>query len=179
MIIRMAGFPPIRGRQPLYFMDDVFLARAKIPAPLDTDRIGMELTETTVVDVSDAMDVGAAAVAEGVVDGAPMVEAAAVVGSGAENGAVSSVNADAGLEPNPLPSRESLEKEGVEEHAAADAADFAPGADAVEGLEPDSGVVPEPAGTAREAEAGDGNEGEGVSRPDASPVMEGSHEITR
>jgi hypothetical protein len=36
-------------------MDDVFLARAKIPAPLDTDRIGLELTETTEVDVSDAV----------------------------------------------------------------------------------------------------------------------------
>ena len=52
MIIRVSGFPPIRGRQPLYFMDDVFLARAKIPAPSDTDRIGLELTEETEMDVS-------------------------------------------------------------------------------------------------------------------------------
>ncbi len=55
MIIRVSGFPPIRGRQPLYFMDDVFLARAKIPAPLDTDRIGLELTEETEVDVSNVV----------------------------------------------------------------------------------------------------------------------------
>jgi hypothetical protein len=52
MIIRVSGFPPIRGRQPLYFMDDVFLARAKIPAPLDTDRVGLELTDETEMDVS-------------------------------------------------------------------------------------------------------------------------------
>ncbi len=58
MIVRVSGFPPIRGRQPLYFMDDVFLARARIPAPADTDRIGMELTEATVVNVSDALAQG-------------------------------------------------------------------------------------------------------------------------
>ena len=51
MIIRVAGAPPIRGRQPLYFMDDAFLARAKLPAPEDTDRIGIELTQKTSVNI--------------------------------------------------------------------------------------------------------------------------------
>ena len=87
MIIRVSGFPPIRGRQPLYFMDDVFLARAKIPAPLDTDRIGLELTEITEVDVSDAVagdesaeadviDVASASAGEASLDDAPPPETA-------------------------------------------------------------------------------------------------------
>jgi hypothetical protein len=49
MIVRVAGSPPIRGRQPLYFMDGVFLERAKIPPPADTDRIGIEITGKTTV----------------------------------------------------------------------------------------------------------------------------------
>ncbi len=56
MIVRVSGFPPIRGRQPLYFMDDIFLARAKIPAPLETDRMGMELVDATVIDVSKVVE---------------------------------------------------------------------------------------------------------------------------
>ncbi len=51
MIIRIAGAPPIRGRQPLYFKDEVFLARAKLPAPDDTDRLGMEITDKTPIPV--------------------------------------------------------------------------------------------------------------------------------
>ena len=51
MIIRVAGAPPIRGRQPLYFKDEFFLARAKLPAPEDTDRIGFELTDKTTVNI--------------------------------------------------------------------------------------------------------------------------------
>jgi hypothetical protein len=43
MIIRVAGAAPIRGRQPLYFLDPVFLARAKIAVPADTDRIGVDV----------------------------------------------------------------------------------------------------------------------------------------
>ena len=43
MIIRVAGAAPIRGRQPLYFLEPVFLARAKIAAPTDTDRIGVDV----------------------------------------------------------------------------------------------------------------------------------------
>ncbi len=49
MIIRVAGSPPIRGRQPLYFMDETFSERAKIPPPADTDRIGIEITGKTEV----------------------------------------------------------------------------------------------------------------------------------
>ncbi len=52
MIIRIAGHPPIRGKQPLYFLDPVFLARAKVPAPAVSDRMTLqmpkEITETEV-----------------------------------------------------------------------------------------------------------------------------------
>ncbi len=51
MIVRVAGQPPIRGHQPLYFLDPVFLARAKIAAPEATDRIGIEIEEETVVSI--------------------------------------------------------------------------------------------------------------------------------
>jgi type IV secretion system protein VirD4 len=44
MIIRVSGAAPIRGRQPLYFLDPVFLARARAPAPADTDRIPLTLS---------------------------------------------------------------------------------------------------------------------------------------
>ncbi len=43
MIVRVAGFPPIRGKQPLYFLDPVFLARAKVPAPLVSDSMVLQL----------------------------------------------------------------------------------------------------------------------------------------
>lgn len=43
MIIRVAGFPPIRGKQPLYFLDPVFLARAKVPAPEVSDSMVLQL----------------------------------------------------------------------------------------------------------------------------------------
>lgn len=39
MIIYVAGFPAIYGRQLLYFKDPVFDARSKVPAPAVTDRI--------------------------------------------------------------------------------------------------------------------------------------------
>jgi type IV secretion system protein VirD4 len=45
MIIRVSGAAPIRGRQPLYFLDPVFLARAKVSPPADTDRIPMTLSK--------------------------------------------------------------------------------------------------------------------------------------
>lgn len=38
MIIYVAGFPAIYGKQPLYFMDEAFSARAAIPAPKHSDR---------------------------------------------------------------------------------------------------------------------------------------------
>ena len=37
MLILVAGFPPIYGQQILYFKDDTFLRRAKVPAPLEYD----------------------------------------------------------------------------------------------------------------------------------------------
>lgn len=37
MLIFMAGQPPIKGTQPLYFMDAIFLARAKVPPPTASD----------------------------------------------------------------------------------------------------------------------------------------------
>lgn len=39
MLVFAAGFPPIYGKQILYFRDPVFRERARIPAPLRTDRI--------------------------------------------------------------------------------------------------------------------------------------------
>ena len=39
MLIFVAGYQPIYGKQILYFNDPVFMARASIKAPLDTDRI--------------------------------------------------------------------------------------------------------------------------------------------
>lgn len=39
MLIFVAGFPAIKGVQPLYFKDPAYSARAKIPAPKETDRI--------------------------------------------------------------------------------------------------------------------------------------------
>lgn len=39
MVIYAAGFPAIYGRQPLYFQDPVFQARAEVPAPAASDQI--------------------------------------------------------------------------------------------------------------------------------------------
>jgi type IV secretion system protein VirD4 len=39
MVVYVAGFPAIYGRQPLYFQDKTFLARASIEAPNTTDVI--------------------------------------------------------------------------------------------------------------------------------------------
>ncbi len=39
MLIFMAGQPPIRGQQPLYFMDTAFSARAKVPVPTASDAL--------------------------------------------------------------------------------------------------------------------------------------------
>jgi len=38
MVIYCAGYPAFYGKQPLYFQDSVFLARAKVPAPRESDR---------------------------------------------------------------------------------------------------------------------------------------------
>ena len=37
MVVKVSGFAPIRGRQPLYFQDPVFAARSKVPAPETSD----------------------------------------------------------------------------------------------------------------------------------------------
>lgn len=39
MIIHVAGFPAIYGRQPLYFQDAIFQKRAEVPAPTVSDRL--------------------------------------------------------------------------------------------------------------------------------------------
>jgi type IV secretion system protein VirD4 len=39
MIIYVAGFPAIYGRQPLYFQDVIFQARAEVTAPGISDRL--------------------------------------------------------------------------------------------------------------------------------------------
>jgi type IV secretion system protein VirD4 len=39
MVISVAGYPAIYGRQPLYFKDPAFKARAAIPAPSVSDKI--------------------------------------------------------------------------------------------------------------------------------------------
>lgn len=39
MVIYAAGYPAIYGRQPLYFKDPIFQARAAIPAPRKSDRL--------------------------------------------------------------------------------------------------------------------------------------------
>lgn len=45
MLIFVAGFPAIKGVQPLYFKDAVFSARARVPAPKETDRIRLVVSE--------------------------------------------------------------------------------------------------------------------------------------
>jgi type IV secretion system protein VirD4 len=39
MVVYVAGYPAIYGKQPLYFKDPIFQARAAIPAPTNTDRL--------------------------------------------------------------------------------------------------------------------------------------------
>jgi type IV secretion system protein VirD4 len=39
MVVYVAGYPAIYGRQPLYFQDPVFQARAAVPAPEKSDRL--------------------------------------------------------------------------------------------------------------------------------------------
>ncbi len=44
MVVYCSGFPAIYGRQPLYFQDPVFQARAEVPPPKETDRL-LSLTQ--------------------------------------------------------------------------------------------------------------------------------------
>jgi type IV secretion system protein VirD4 len=39
MVVYVAGFPAIYGRQPLYFQDSIFTARAAVPAPTHSDKL--------------------------------------------------------------------------------------------------------------------------------------------
>jgi hypothetical protein len=39
MVVYVAGYPTIYGKQPLYFKDPIFQARAAIPAPTDSDKL--------------------------------------------------------------------------------------------------------------------------------------------
>jgi hypothetical protein len=50
MVVYCAGFPAIYGRQPLYFEDQTFAARAKIPAPKHSDSLqSVPLPEVQIV----------------------------------------------------------------------------------------------------------------------------------
>jgi type IV secretion system protein VirD4 len=51
MVIYVAGFPAIYGRQPLYFKDPVFQARASVPAPRISDKL-ISVSETSHIDLS-------------------------------------------------------------------------------------------------------------------------------
>lgn len=45
MLIYVAGFPAIYGKQPLYFKDPIFIARASIEAPMQSDILRAHLSE--------------------------------------------------------------------------------------------------------------------------------------
>ncbi|HCJ4394760.1 TPA: type IV secretory system conjugative DNA transfer family protein [Legionella pneumophila] len=49
MVIYTAGFPAIYGKQPLYFKDPVFMARASVEAPLHSDRLRAQLSDDEVI----------------------------------------------------------------------------------------------------------------------------------
>lgn len=49
MVIYAAGFPAIYGKQPLYFKDPVFIARASVEVPLHSDILRVPLSEEEVI----------------------------------------------------------------------------------------------------------------------------------
>ncbi|HHS8316188.1 TPA: type IV secretory system conjugative DNA transfer family protein [Legionella pneumophila] len=49
MVVYVAGFPAIYGKQPLYFKDEVFTARAAVPAPKTTDILRQSMHANEVV----------------------------------------------------------------------------------------------------------------------------------
>ena len=50
MVVYCAGFPAIYGRQPLYFQDPTFAARAAVPAPKHSDSLqAVPLPEVQIV----------------------------------------------------------------------------------------------------------------------------------
>ena len=50
MVVYVAGYPAIYGKQPLYFQDPVFQARAELPPPSRSDRLR--------VPIGDAVSMG-------------------------------------------------------------------------------------------------------------------------
>ena len=49
MVVYAAGFPAIYGKQPLYFKDPVFMARASVEAPIHSDILRVRLSEDEVI----------------------------------------------------------------------------------------------------------------------------------
>ncbi|MDI9818641.1 MULTISPECIES: type IV secretory system conjugative DNA transfer family protein [unclassified Legionella] len=49
MVIYAAGFPAIYGKQPLYFKDPVFIARASVEAPTHSDRLRAQLSDDELI----------------------------------------------------------------------------------------------------------------------------------
>ena len=52
MVVYVAGFPAIYGKQPLYYRDRVFQKRAEVPAPKQSDRIAHVQTQSAKETVS-------------------------------------------------------------------------------------------------------------------------------
>jgi type IV secretion system protein VirD4 len=49
MVVYAAGFPAIYGKQPLYFNDPVFLARASVEAPAHSDILRARLSDGEII----------------------------------------------------------------------------------------------------------------------------------
>jgi type IV secretion system protein VirD4 len=45
MVVYVAGYPAIYGKQPLYFLDSNFQARAEVPAPTVSDKLRSTVVE--------------------------------------------------------------------------------------------------------------------------------------
>jgi len=52
MLVYVAGYPAIYGRQPLYFQDPVFQARAAVPAPNKSDRLTTKTVKKPAVTIT-------------------------------------------------------------------------------------------------------------------------------
>ena len=52
MVVYVAGYPAIYGRQPLFYQDRVFQKRAEVPAPKESDRIVLHQRQTAAETVS-------------------------------------------------------------------------------------------------------------------------------
>ena len=51
MVIYVAGYPAIYGRQPLYFQDPIFQARAAVPAPKESDKLTASTVDVKPVEI--------------------------------------------------------------------------------------------------------------------------------